>query len=152
MTNVPYTYKMLIAGETSGGKCENSDFLLLKQYSDFLHCFEIWLSSLKVTQWWLTLCDPMDCSSCGPTVYRALLARILEWIVVRFSRGSSQHRDQTRVFCIADRFFTSWVTREAQFSKPPIFLCLCGSALFHWSIYVSLTNVCLLQFNNNFNI
>ena len=39
--------------------------------------------------------------------------RILEWVVYPFSRGSSQPRNQTRVCCIAGRFFTSWVTREA---------------------------------------
>ena len=34
--------------------------------------------------------------------------RILEWVAYPFSRGSSQSRDQTRVSCIAGRFFTSW--------------------------------------------
>ena len=45
-------------------------------------------------------------------VHRLLQARILECIA--FSRGSSQPRDQTQVFCIAGRFFTSWATRESQ--------------------------------------
>ena len=40
-------------------------------------------------------------------------ARILEWVAVPFSRGSSQPRDQTQVSCIAGRVFTSWATREA---------------------------------------
>ena len=40
--------------------------------------------------------------------------RKLEWVPYPFSRGSSQPRNQTRVFCIAGRFFTSWATREAQ--------------------------------------
>ena len=40
--------------------------------------------------------------------------RILEWVAFPFSRGSSQHRDQTQVSCIAGRFFTIWATREAQ--------------------------------------
>ena len=39
-----------------------------------------------------------------------LQARILEWIAFPFSRGSSQPRDQTKVSCIAGRFFTSWAT------------------------------------------
>ena len=38
--------------------------------------------------------------------------RILEWVAYSFHRGSSQARNQTGVSCIADRFFTSWVTRE----------------------------------------
>ena len=36
-----------------------------------------------------TLCYPMDCSPPGPSVHRILQARILEWFVVLFSRGSS---------------------------------------------------------------
>ena len=48
----------------------------------------------------------------APLSIRILQARILEWIVISFSRGSSQPRDQ--VFCIAGRFFTVWATREAQ--------------------------------------
>ena len=42
---------------------------------------------MKVAQWCLALCDPMDC-----TVYGILQARILEWVAVPFSRGSSQPR------------------------------------------------------------
>ena len=33
---------------------------------------------------------------------------ILEWLAIPFARGSSQHRNQTGVSCIADRFFTNW--------------------------------------------
>ena len=43
--------------------------------------------------------------------------RILEWISISFSRGSSQPRDQIRVSCIAGRFFTIKVTRENLFRK-----------------------------------
>ena len=47
-------------------------------------------------------------------VHGILQARILEWVVFPFSRGSSQPRDQTQVSYIAGRFFTSWATMEAQ--------------------------------------
>ena len=47
------------------------------------------------------------------TVHGILQARILEWVAIPFSRGSSQPRDQTQVSCISGRFFTSWATREA---------------------------------------
>ena len=40
-----------------------------------------------------TFCDPMDCSPPGSSVHGILQARILEWVVVPFSRGSSQTRD-----------------------------------------------------------
>ena len=43
----------------------------------------------------LTLCDPMDCSLPGSPLHEILQARILEWAVVPFSRGSSQLRDHT---------------------------------------------------------
>ena len=43
-----------------------------------------------------------------------LPARILQWVIMPFSRGSSQPRDGTQVSCIAGRFFTDWATRETQ--------------------------------------
>ena len=60
----------------------------------------------------LTLCDSMDCSQPGSSIHGVLEARILEWVVIPFSRGSSQPRDQTWVSCSAGRFFTIWATRE----------------------------------------
>ena len=63
---------------------------------------------VKVTQSCLILCDPKDY-----TVHGILQARILEWVAVPFSRGSSQPRDRTQVSHIAGGFFTSWATREA---------------------------------------
>ena len=47
-------------------------------------------------------------------VYGILQTRILEWVTVPFSRGSSQPRDRTQVSRIAGGFFISWATREAQ--------------------------------------
>ena len=41
-------------------------------------------------------------------------SRILEWVSYPFPRGSSQHRNQTGISCIAGLFFTKWATREAQ--------------------------------------
>ena len=48
---------------------------------------------VKVIQLCLTLCDTMDCSLPGSSVYEILQARILEWVAVPFSRGSSQSSD-----------------------------------------------------------
>ena len=64
---------------------------------------------MKVTQSYVTLCNPMDYTVC-----RILQARILEWVAISFSRGFSQPREKTQVSWIADRFFTSWATWEAQ--------------------------------------
>ena len=59
-----------------------------------------------VTQSCLTLCDPMDISLPGSSVHVILQARIMEWVPIPFSRGSSQLRDQTQVSCTAGGFFT----------------------------------------------
>ena len=54
--------------------------------------------------------DPLDCSPSGSSVHGILQVRILEWVAMPFSRGSSQPRDGTCLFCvscIAGRFFTT---------------------------------------------
>ena len=58
-------------------------------------------------------CDPMDCSLSGSSIHGIFQARVLEWIAISFSRGSSQPQNQTWVSCIAGRCFTIWATREA---------------------------------------
>ena len=55
---------------------------------------------------WL-FCNLMDCSSPGFSVHGIFQARILEWIVISYSRASSPPRDQTHVSCTAGRFFTT---------------------------------------------
>ena len=50
---------------------------------------------MLVTQLCPTLCDPMDSSPPGSSVHGILQARILEWLAIPFSRGSSQLRDPT---------------------------------------------------------
>ena len=52
----------------------------------------VWL----VAQSCPTLCDPMDCSPPGSSVHGILQARVLEWIAIPFSSGSSQPRDQNK--------------------------------------------------------
>ena len=59
-----------------------------------------------VAQLCLTLCDSMDYSPPGSSIHRILQTRLLEQVAIAFSSGSSQPRDQTRVICIAGRFFT----------------------------------------------
>ena len=58
-----------------------------------------------------TLCDPMDYSPPGSSVHGILQARILEWVAISFSRGSSQPRDRTHISRVspasAGRFFTT---------------------------------------------
>ena len=66
-----------------------------------------------VTQSRPTLCNPTDCSPTGTSVHGIFQARILEWVAMPSSRGSSQPRDQTRISLIAGRFFTIWARKEA---------------------------------------
>ena len=69
-------------------------------------------SESEVIQSCPTLCDHLDCSLPGSSVHGILQARILEWVVVSFSRGSSQPRDWTQLSWIVGRCFTIWATRE----------------------------------------
>ena len=63
---------------------------------------EIDREEAKVAQSSPTLCDPTDY-----TVHGILQAKILEWVAIPFSRGSSQPRNQTQISSISGRFFTS---------------------------------------------
>ena len=70
-------------------------------------------SESEVTQSCPTLCDPVDYSPPGSSVHGILQTRILEWVAISFSSGSSQLRDQAQVSRIAGRRFNFCATREA---------------------------------------
>ena len=53
-----------------------------------------------------TLCNPVDCSLPGSSVHGIIQARILEWVAISFSRGSSRPGGRTQVSCFAGGFFT----------------------------------------------
>ena len=55
----------------------------------------------------------MDCSPPDFSVHGISQARILEWVAISSSRGSSHPRDWMQVYCIAVGFFTNWATRKA---------------------------------------
>ena len=74
-----------------------------------IHTLKVKVMSLSHVQ---LFCDPMDCSLPGSSVHGIFQARVLEWLVISFSRGSSQPRDRTLLSCIAGRCFTIWATRE----------------------------------------
>ena len=65
----------------------------------------------EVTQSCPTLCHPMNCSPPGSSIHGILQARILKWVAISFSRGSSWPRDRTQVSRIAGRHFNLWATR-----------------------------------------
>ena len=71
-------------------------------------CVCVWVAQSR-----LTLYDPIDCSLQGSSAHEILEARILEWVAISFSRGSSRPRNLTLVSCITGRSSTIWATREA---------------------------------------
>jgi len=80
-----------------------------------IDAFELWRS--EVAQSCLTLCNPIDCSLQGSSLHWILQARVLEWVAISFSRGSSRPRDQIQVSRIPGRCFNLWATREVVLEK-----------------------------------
>ena len=87
-------------------------------------------TSAKSLQSCLTLCDPMNCSPSGSSVQGILKARILEWVAISSSRGSSWSRHWTWVShasCTGRRFFFHWAiweplaTVHTASARPPSF-------------------------------
>ena len=75
---------------------------------------DIPLVCAKLLQSCPTLCDPMDCSPPGSSVHGILQARMLEWVVMSFSRGFSWPRAQTHISCVSSIIiFTTSTTRKA---------------------------------------
>ena len=72
----------------------------------------------KPLQLCLALCNPMNFNSLGSSVRGILQTRILEWVAVPSSRGSSQPRDQTWACCTGRGLFTTSATWEALRSTP----------------------------------
>ena len=66
----------------------------------------------------MSLCNPLDCSLPGSSVHGIIQTRILEWVAISSSRGSSPPRDWTRVSCVScclsGKFFTRWAIWETQ--------------------------------------
>ena len=75
-------------------------------------------SESEVAQSGPTLCDSMDCSLPGSSIHGIYQSRVLEWVAIFFSRGSSQARNWTRVSRIIGRCFTIWTTREVRRNIP----------------------------------
>ena len=82
-----------------------------------------------ITQLCLTLCDPLDCSPPGSSVHGIFQIRLLEWVAISFSGGSSEPRDWPCISCMKGGLFTHWAIGEAS----------CG----HWPfVYHLWRNIC----------
>ena len=77
----------------------------------------------------------MDCSPPGSSVHGISQARMLEWVAISFSRGSSWPWDRNWVSHIADRFHTTWATREAPIWPHTPFLFLISLVMWQPSYY-----------------
>ena len=76
-----------------------------------------WKWSRSVAQSCPTLCGPMNCSLPHSSVHGIFQARVLEWVAISFSRGSSWPRDWIQISCIVGRRFTVWATREVYYGE-----------------------------------
>ena len=79
-----------------------------------------WAQSLQLCP---NLCDPMDCRPSDSSVHEILQARTLEWVAMPSSRGFSQFRDWTLVFCV------SCIALEVECIQIPI-----SSANLYWAL------------------
>ena len=126
-----------------GGICEDKNRTIALDLQSWLKIllrterFErvvLYVSCCLVAKLCPTLCDPMDCSPPGSSVQGISQARILEWVVISFSRRPSWPKDQTPISCTGRGILYHWAPREAL-----------GSVSYwekHWSLQMNLW-VCL---------
>ena len=90
-----------------------------------------------VTQSCLTLCQPMDCSPPGSSVHGISQARILVWVAISLSRGSSWPRDRNCVSCVGRQILYHWATRV---NSIMCYVCICTLNTYtHTHMYISCT-------------
>ena len=101
-----YTLKEL-AEELPLANCRGSSKNQPFRCGSFPKFHRSWCVCAQSLQSCLTLCDPVAWPMTVSSVHEILQARILEWVAVPPSRGSSPPRDWTCVSCIAGRLFTT---------------------------------------------
>ena len=84
-----------------------------------------WKVKVLVAQSCPSLFNPMDCSPPGSSVHGILQARILEWVAIPFSKGSSWPRGRTLVSHISDRFFITHKDAAAAAKSLQLYPTLC---------------------------
>ena len=102
----------------------------------------------KLLQSCLSLCNPMDKNPPRSSVYEILQARILEWVAVSSSRGSSQARGP---ICI---IYNSWISRQVlnyscRLRSPCVCVCVCVYIYIYIQFfYFSWVTTCMYFFSN----
>ena len=95
-------------------------------------CYNKMADQVKVkllSRVWFFATPRTDCSLPGSSIHGIFQARILEWVAISFSRGSSQPRDWTQISHIVGRRFTVWAAREVQEDQGIEILIIQGSDL-----------------------
>ena len=100
VSSCPYCFFIFPLHVVRGPACPATNSLttvfsapLVSLISDTYFLYILYESESEVTQSCLTLCDPMDCSLPGSSLLGILQARVLKWVAISFSRGSSRPRD-----------------------------------------------------------
>ena len=119
--SLPPCFKDWHNSSQPGNKASISDWDFIKT-SNIIWERIVCQTGQSVTQLYLALCDPMDHSPPGSSVYRISQARILEWVAILFSRLSPPTRDWTQVSCSTGRVFTIWTTRPCIICQERYFL------------------------------
>ena len=109
-------------------------------FSTIVIALQIQHISYMIAQSCLTLWDPVDCSPSGSSAHGILQVRILKWVAMPSSRGSSQPRNQTQVSCITGRFFTDWATKEVSWYLEDVFFGFSLFSLF-WRLFRFLNSL-----------
>ena len=97
--------------------------LAVSSFHPRVHHCHTQVRACSVAQSCPTLCDPVDCSPPGSSVHGILQARVLEWVAMPSSRGSSRPRDQacvSYVSCIGRRVLYHGATWEALSHMPSL--------------------------------
>ena len=116
----------------------------------FTENLSIYIFCARSLQWCPTLCDPVDCGPPGSSIHGILQSRILEWVTMPFSRGSSQPRNQNQVSCTAAGSLLSeppgkWWLYSLPLSAFPAFISTAHHIRSHYavSLFVILIVCCL---------
>ena len=95
----------------------------------------------SITQWYLIISDPTDCSPSGPSAHGISQARILEWVAVSSSRASSQPRDPTPISYTGRRiFFYHCTTKEVVVLPANRMLKAVTFSLWLWQCFLSIVH------------
>ena len=86
-------------------------------------------------------CDPVDCRLPGSSVHGIFQARILKWVAISFSRGSSQPRDWTHISHTAGRFFTT----EPPGKPGPLYQAIILSLLHLLWLWLGMSQISLVE-------